>query len=136
MDTNDGPAGPLRALQTSISRACNELGGKLHSIAEGGEQHRQRACRLLAELGERAGVQVRRLQDNHQQHQQHAIAGFAVRDLDQLICGWKNHMMLICRPAMCLNMLYLLTHSVLSMYLDARILSCAWCAVDEPGWIL
>jgi hypothetical protein len=66
-------------MQTSFSKACNELGGKLQSMAEQGEQHRQIACRIIVELGQRAGEQARRLQHHHQQHQQHALAGFAVR---------------------------------------------------------
>ncbi|CAL5227100.1 g10006 [Coccomyxa viridis] len=33
--------------------------------------------RLIADLGQRAGEQARRLQDHQQRHQQHALAGFA-----------------------------------------------------------
>ena len=79
MEQSLGPQGPLRGLQVSIARVCNEVEGRLHGIAEGAEQHRQGACRLLAGLGQLAGQQARRLQDHHQQQQQHALAGFAVR---------------------------------------------------------
>ena len=86
---NEGPAGPVSALQTAISSVCHGLGATLHGIAEAGEQHKQNACRGLAELGQRAGEQARRLQDHQQRHQQHALAGFAVRQFRCMnhICG-------------------------------------------------
>ena len=79
MEQGTGPQGPLRGLQVSIARVCDEMEGRLHSIADGAEQHRKGICRLLAGLGQLAGQQARRLQDHHQQHQQHVLAGFAVR---------------------------------------------------------
>ena len=86
MEQSIGPQGPLRGLQVSIARVCNEMEGRLHNIADGAEQHRQGACRLLAGLGQLAGQQARRLQDHHQQHQQHVLAGFAVRPSLVLKC--------------------------------------------------
>ena len=79
MDSNNSHVKPLRALRTSISRACDGLGANLHSLAEGAEQQRRNTCQFLADLGQRAGEQARRLQDHHQQNQQHAFAAFAVR---------------------------------------------------------
>ncbi len=78
MDRGTGSAGPLSAFQIAISNVCHDLGGRLQSIAEGSEQQRQNACRLIADLGQKAGEQARRLQDHQQRHQQHALAGFAV----------------------------------------------------------
>ncbi len=79
MDRSTGSAGPLSVFQTALSNVCHELGGRFQSIAEGSEQQRRNACRLIADLGQRAGEQARRLQDHQQRHQQHALAGFAVR---------------------------------------------------------
>ena len=86
MELSIGPQRPLRGLQVSLARVCKEIEGRLHGIADGAEQHRQGACRLLAGLGQLAGQQARRLQDQHQQHQQHVLAGFAVRPY----LSWKS----------------------------------------------
>lgn len=134
MEGGAGPAGPLRALQTSFSRACNELGGKLHSMAEQGEQHRQSAFKFVVELGQRAGEQARRLQHHHQQHQQHALAGFAVRPaLSQLCISLSLSGTFLHRCTMHNDFLHLLTHKACNRELAAYRRSQRMFAVYDYG---